>query len=402
MQGGGYGQATAIASDTFDRIDALLGVAMRLARSTPSGQILLARTANAIDLEWIPLPWGEEVAAALKAAREGVREPLDRRRVTGILERAWSGKVSDELEDLDFDPVAVTAIAQVHRGTREGAPVAVKVLRPGLAAGVRQDLAVLEGLLAPLGAAFPALDASAVLREFRERVLDELDLENEAATQRRFHRALRRHPNLYVPAAHTDLAHEAVLVSEWVDGVPLWEAPDPDTAAAALVTFAFGAAASGLVHADLKPEDVLVMEDGRVAVIDFGAGAALDRNRARLMADVVDAFAADDEPAFARALEGLGSLPPEHAPAALELTRHALGELADGASSRLDGDAVIAARDRLLDRPGALSELIAVATLPPEDLWPSRGAAQVFATIAQVGANGAWRELVRQALREGW
>ena len=115
---------------------------------------------------------------------------------------------------------------------RDGAPVAVKVLRPGLAAGVRQDLAVLEGLLAPLGAAFPALDASAVLHEFRERVLDELDLENEAAMQRRFHRALRGTRILYVPARVHRTGARDVLVSEWVDGVPLWEAPDPDTAAA--------------------------------------------------------------------------------------------------------------------------------------------------------------------------
>ena len=90
--------------------------------------------------------------------------------------------------------MAVTPISQVHRGVLDGTPVAVKVLRPGLASSVRQDLALLEGLIAPLGAAFPAIDAGAILHEVRERVLDELDLENEAVAQRRFHRALAQPP----------------------------------------------------------------------------------------------------------------------------------------------------------------------------------------------------------------
>lgn len=391
-----------MASERFARVDALLGVALRLARTTPSGRILLARLASTIDLEWIPLPWGQELVTALTDTHRNVGEPLEPKRVEQILARAWPGGAADELDELDFDPVAVTATAQVHRGVRDGAPVAVKVLRPGLSAGVRQDLSVLEGLLAPLGAAFPAVDAGAVLREFRERVLDELDLENEAQIQRRFHRGLRGHPLLHVPAPVTELAHESVLVSEWIDGKPLWDAPDPDEAAASLVLFGIGAAASGLVHADLKPDDVLVMADGRLAVIDFGAGAAIDRERTRLMRDAVEAFAEDDEQAFTRALEALGSLAPEHAGTALAFARHALGTLAGEAPSRLDVEAVIAARDRALERPDALSELIAAGTLPPADLWPARGTAQLFSTIARIGATGAWRELVRAALQEGW
>ena len=46
---------------------------------------------------------------------------------------------------LDPEPIAVTPSAQVHRGVLEGRPVAVKLLRPGLASSVRQDLVLLEG-----------------------------------------------------------------------------------------------------------------------------------------------------------------------------------------------------------------------------------------------------------------
>jgi predicted unusual protein kinase regulating ubiquinone biosynthesis (AarF/ABC1/UbiB family) len=280
----------------------------------------------------------------------------------------------------------------------DGAPVAIKLLRPGLAASVRQDLALLEGLLSPLGAAFPSLDASAVAREFRERVLDELDLEQEAAAQRRFHRALRDHPFLTVPAPVMRLAHEGVLVSEWVDGVPLWNAPDPDEAAARLVLFAIGSARSGVIHGDLNPDDVLVLQDGRLAILDFGATRTVAPERVNAAAAGLEAFVAGDGDALGAAAQELGWLPAGHGPAALELALYALGDLAGPDPVRLDTDAVLAARDRLFDRPEALVKLILAGALPPEDLWPARGIGQLFGTIARVRATGAWRELARAAL----
>jgi predicted unusual protein kinase regulating ubiquinone biosynthesis (AarF/ABC1/UbiB family) len=296
----------------------------------------------------------------------------------------------------------VTPTSQVHRGVLGGAPVAIKLLRPGLAASVRRDLALLEGLVPPLGAAFPALDAGAVVREFRQRVRDELDLEHEAAAQRRFHRALRNHAFLTVPAPVTRLARQGVLVSDWVDGVPLWCAPDPDEAAVRMVLFALGATRTGIVHADPDPDDFLVMADGRLAILDFGATREVQPDRVAATASALDAFASDDEDRFGDALARLGWLPASRAPGALALAHDVLGELGGPEAVRLDTSAVLAARDRLLDRPDALSELILFGGLPPQDLWPARGVAQLFGTIARVGATGNWVELARAAIRDGW
>ena len=174
----------------------------------------------------------------------------------------------------------MTPGAQVHRGSLAGEPVAVKVLRPGLAASVRQDMALLELLAGPLGSAFPGVDPAAATREFRDRVLEELDLEHEAEVQRRFHRALRGHPFLSVPSPVMRLCHESVLVSEWADGASLWDAPDPDRAAARLVAFGIGAAVTlGVSHADLHPDNVLVGTDGGLTILDFGATRRVDRER---------------------------------------------------------------------------------------------------------------------------
>jgi predicted unusual protein kinase regulating ubiquinone biosynthesis (AarF/ABC1/UbiB family) len=390
--------------DVLRRLDALLGVGLGLARSARTGRVALAQVAGAIDPAWLPGRGGEKLAAELIAAREQACEPIEFKRVERTLRDAWGVKPSDELAGLDPEPVAVTPGAQVHRGVLaddDGREVAIKVLRPGLAGAVRQDLALLEGLAAPLGAAFPALEAGAILAEIRERTLEELDLENEAATQRRFHRALRRHPFLLVPAPVMRLCHDEVLVSDWVDGVPLWEAPDPDQAAARLVVFALGAARAGVIHADLHPDDVLVLPDGRLAILDFGAAREMEAERLDVAVQALEAVVAEDPERLGVSLERLGWLPSSHASLALELVTEVLGELAGPEPARLDSDAVLAVRDRLMARPDA-TELAVAGRLAPEDLWPVRGLGQLFSTIARVGATGPWRELALSALREGW
>jgi predicted unusual protein kinase regulating ubiquinone biosynthesis (AarF/ABC1/UbiB family) len=392
------------ADDALRRIDTLIQVAMRIATSAPSGRVALAKLASALEPEWVPRPWGDGIWDQLQAAREAALEPVPAREIERILRDAWDARPTDELDELDTEPAATTPTSQVHRGVLDGEPVAVKVLRPGLAAGVRQDLALLEGLLSPLSSAFPQLDAKAVMRELRERVLDELDLEHEAGMQRRFHRALRRREDLVVPAPVTRLASDSVLVSEWVDGTPLAESGEGqrDGAAARLILFVLGGLREGVVHADADPADVLVLADGRVAVLDYGATRTVDPDRADSALAAVEAFAAGDGKALGAALEQLGALGATEGPQALELARHVLGELGEPAPSRLDSRALVGAARRVAERPEQALQLLLAASLPPEDLWSARAIAQLFGTIARAGATAPWRELTQRALREGW
>jgi predicted unusual protein kinase regulating ubiquinone biosynthesis (AarF/ABC1/UbiB family) len=391
-----------MADEAARRIDALIQIALRLARSARTGRVALAQLARSLDSAWIPLPWGEPILSELAAARADACEPLEWGQVQRTLREAWGTAATDALDELDPTPVASTPTAQVHRAVHEGRDVAIKVLRPGLAESVRQDLSLLEGLSAPLAAAFPALDTRAIMAEVRERVLDELDLEHEAAAQRRFHRALRTHPLFTVFAPVTHLSHANVMVSEWVQGVPLREAKDRDAAAARLVLFVLGGLQAGIVHADIDPEDVLVLDDGRLAILDFGATGTVLSGRAGQTAAVLEAFVSGDAPALGRALEGLGWLAPEHAESVLELADHVLADLAGPDPVRLDTEAVLAAGERVLQRPRQVLDLMMAGALAPEDLWPARAAAALFGAIARVGATAPWRDLARAALRDGW
>jgi hypothetical protein len=163
-----------------------------------------------------------------------------------------------------------------------------------------------------------------------------------------------------------------------------------------------GGIKEGVVHADPDPDDVLVLSDGRLAILDFGASATVDAQRAALAATALDAFAVDDQQAFAGALGQLGWVSAGEAADALALARHTLGVLAGPDPTRLDVDAVVAARERLLEAADVLERLVRAGAPAPEDLWPARGAAQLFGTIARVGASGHWLALAQAALHDGW
>jgi len=394
-----------VGDPTDIRLRALAEAALKLARSAPSGRLALARLADAIDPRWLGDGGDGRLAAELRRASEQAREPVPFKAIERALRDAWGVAPGRELDELEREPVAVTPLAQVHRGVLDGDPVAVKVLRPGLAIGVRGDLLLLDALARPLGAAFPGLDATGMIAEVRQRVLDELDLDSESDAQRVAHRALRDHPSLHVAAPVSRLGHQNVLVTPWLDGVPLAATAgrDRDRSAALYVAFVAGGARHGLVKAAASRDDALLLRDGRLAVLDFGAVTRGDAERAAAADDALGAARRDDPADWDAALQTLGVLGPADRTAALALTRAALGPFAGVGVEPLDADAVLAIARRLAERRGELTRLAAVIAPVPGDLWALRGIGEALGAIATSGgATADWLALVRASLHEGW
>src|SRR4051794_14852936 len=209
---------------------ALVETGVSLARRTTSGRVLFGRLAGVVHADLLPDRLREPVRAELEDALRATATPIAARTGEPTRRSAWGkapGRALDD--DPEEEPLSVSPSAQVHAGSFEDDPVAVKVARPGLAPQVRAELALLDVLGGPMGALFPALDVSGALRELRESALDELDLEHEADQQQRVRRALRRLEDLVVPEVHADLAGEAVLVTSRLAGTTLDEgtAGDP-------------------------------------------------------------------------------------------------------------------------------------------------------------------------------
>jgi HSP20 family molecular chaperone IbpA len=138
------------------------------------------------------------------------------------------------------------------------------------------DLSQLSRFARLFGALMPGLDAKPLLAELRGRVAEELDYRLEAAAQQAFATAYAGDPDVCVPRVVCVSDH--VLVSEWLDGIPLAQvigggtAAQRDRAGIMAIRFLFsGPARAGLLHADPHPGNFRLLADGRLGVLDFGA-----------------------------------------------------------------------------------------------------------------------------------
>src|SRR3954462_1783121 len=238
-------------------LQTLVDAARTIAAEAPSSRVTLARLDGLVRPGLLPAALRADVSAAIERALASTTQPLSPGDVEKALRSAWDEKPSRLLDRIGLDaPVAVRPHTQTHRGVLDGEPVAVKIVRPRVAANARADLVVLDTLARPLGAAFPALAVGPVLAEVRERLMDELDLEHEGEMQRRVARGLRRVEGVEIARVDATLTTHEVLVSSWLEGPALDSAtPEAPSAVARLLVRVFAGAprAIGLVLANPRP-----------------------------------------------------------------------------------------------------------------------------------------------------
>jgi len=367
------------------------------ARRAPSARVAVTRAGGILEPEALPPVLRRPVARAVAAASEASRVALPFAKVERALKLEWRRPVGRVLDALEEEPLALTPAAQVHAGVLDGAPVVVKLRRAGVERALRADLAVLDVLGPALSAAFPRLDAGALLRDARELALDEVDLEHEASQQRRAARALRDVAGVRVPAPVAELTTPEVFVMERLPGATLASGARPEdrgAAARALIAAARTLVLeAGFVPVDLRASHVLVAEDGTLGLLGMGVGRPVDRARATSAFGLLAALASEDEERFAAILAEASVLPPAAARASFVPVHALLGPLL-GEPCRLDAAALRA----LIERAGVgASELLPlgqVGSPRPEDLWMARALGQLVAVLSRLEATEDWAALL--------
>jgi predicted unusual protein kinase regulating ubiquinone biosynthesis (AarF/ABC1/UbiB family) len=228
------------------------------------------------------------------------------RDVRRVLDEQLGSQWRRRFRDFDEVPAAAASVGQVHRAVwADGRAVAVKIQYPGADLALDADLRTLARFSRLFTLIVPGLDARAVMRELRERMLDELDYRAEADRQRAFAAAFAGDEALVVPAVVASAPK--VLVSEWLDGValgaiigrPAVDATDQvrrDRHAHTVLETMFSSPARlGLLHADPHPGNFMALADGRLAMIDYGAVAALPGGIPPVLAQILR-HVADAEP----------------------------------------------------------------------------------------------------------
>lgn len=229
----------------------------------------------------------EEVAGPYRAALTKLQEaapPMPTRTVHGVLAERLGEDWRELFLEFDDKPSAAASIGQVHRAVwHDGRDVAVKVQYPGAGEALLSDLAQLSRFARLLGPLIPGMDIKPLIKELRDRVSEELDYELEARSQQEHAAEFENDPDVVVPG----VVHQSdqVLVTEWIDGIPLSEVisegtqEQRDRAGQLLARFLFsGPARTGLLHADPHPGNFRLLpaagteEEGqwRLGVLDFG------------------------------------------------------------------------------------------------------------------------------------
>jgi predicted unusual protein kinase regulating ubiquinone biosynthesis (AarF/ABC1/UbiB family) len=195
--------------------------------------------------------------------------------------RAELGRDPDQLfASFEREPLAAASLGQVHAATlADGREVVVKVQYPGVDKALENDLANAAVLVRGFALTGQALDGRIYYDELRASLLRELDYAQEAAQADAYRAAARLYPELLVPEVVKDRSTKRVLCLERVHGkllVDFMESKAPDEErfrVARLLIFAIWGPfyAARLVHADPHPGNFVVLADGRLGVLDFGA-----------------------------------------------------------------------------------------------------------------------------------
>ncbi|HEY2697495.1 MAG TPA: AarF/UbiB family protein [Pseudonocardiaceae bacterium] len=207
--------------------------------------------------------------------------PMPVRTVHRVLVEQLGTGWTKRFAEFDDTPAASASIGQVHRAVwHDGRDVAVKVQYPGADEALLTDLRQLQRFSRIFQAFVPGAEIKPLLAELRDRMVEELDYRNEADNERAFAAAFDGDKQVYVPKVVASAPR--VMVTEWVTGTPLAEiirdgsVPTRNEAGRLLAEFHFSSPARvGLLHADPHPGNFMLLDDGRLCVLDFGACARL-------------------------------------------------------------------------------------------------------------------------------
>jgi predicted unusual protein kinase regulating ubiquinone biosynthesis (AarF/ABC1/UbiB family) len=204
--------------------------------------------------------------------------PMDYEIVVHVI-RENLGKDPERLfARFDSEPLAAASIGQVHRAlTRGGDEVVVKVQYPGVDRAIAADIRNTGMLMSIFGAVTPNVDAGPIVKELQDRLLEELDYENELANQQLFYDLYEDHPTIVIPRLYPELSTRRVLTSEYIAGRTFYEfvatanEEERHNAVLAIRAFAFDSLYFHHVfNGDPHPGNYLFMPDGRIAFLDFG------------------------------------------------------------------------------------------------------------------------------------
>tara|TARA_B100000780_G_scaffold278923_1_gene254397 strand:- start:6194 stop:7825 length:1632 start_codon:yes stop_codon:yes gene_type:complete len=248
-----------------------------------------------------------EIANELAMLQDRVK-PFDSERATAIILKALNIASLDQVfSEFSETPLASASIAQVHAAKLKdcNTDVVVKVLRPDIRKTIKADTELMLTFAKVLQKWLPdgkRLRPVEVVKEYEKTIVDELDLNREAANGMQLGRNFEGSEALYVPNIYSDYCTKNVLVMERIYGIPISNIEaliEQDTnlrilAERGVEVFFTQVFRDSFFHADMHPGNIFVSRENpqnpQYIAIDFGIVGTLNQEDKRYLAENFIAF----------------------------------------------------------------------------------------------------------------
>ena len=242
--------------------------------------------------------------------------PLDFETVKKILQEEFKDGYDKVFLFIDEKPLASASIAQVHAATLvTGEDVVIKVQRPGIEVKLNADLNLLyvsAYVFEKIAANSARASLTGIVKDFHSSIMEEVDFLKEAKNIEEFDDFLSTigQSQVMVPKVYHQASTKKVLTMQRLYGVALTDlqsiqrlVKDPEkTLILALNTWFQSLMFCGFFHADVHAGNLMVLEDGRLAFIDFGIVGRIEQNIWNALLDLVDGLGHNDYTKIAMAL----------------------------------------------------------------------------------------------------
>lgn len=199
-----------------------------------------------------------------------------------IVEKSLGKKMEEVFESFNEKPMASASIGQVHKAKLlTGEEVVVKIQRPGVKETIELDLAIIMEAVRRMDRYLKKqgiLNAEDVVRVFERAIMKELDYRNEARNMERFKTTYRHRTDFYVPKALREYSCDKILVMEYISGCKItdvdqlqqWGISPARIVEKGMDIYLSQIFEFGYFHGDPHPGNILVNQDGKIILLDFG------------------------------------------------------------------------------------------------------------------------------------
>ena len=236
------------------------------------GQILTSRR------DFLP----DEYYNELRKLQSQVK-PFDTKIAHDAIERSLGRKVSEIYSEFDEVPVASASIAQVHYAVlrSNGKKVAIKVRRPNIIKTIEGDIVILHHIAQFAEKHIPELaiyNPVGVIDEVAKHLQEEVNFTFEAASMKQFAEQFSDNHFIKVPTVYDEACSDEILTMEYLKGLPVDEPAklqekgiDTDKLAENMTKMVFQMIFEfGFFHGDPHPGNMAVLDNGVLALYDFG------------------------------------------------------------------------------------------------------------------------------------